>query len=370
MPPIRTARFSERADFIRVPGARESSLQYGDDDNLHALVTDFGDVSLISLTRAVNEFRERIGEKWIWMYFYAQEPDSFEPFRSPREPFNLEFFGNQMRVRADYDASTTDPAPWPDFLRLMARFLEQRGARVMRTEHQDNFGRIRHFVDFDLVSLRGLRVSDARALALDVSTLAGAVALRGTLDAAAVKSVITAGQAHLLIGQHEHQSFEAKTVAYELSTHETRYELAKDVAAFSNGGEEGLLVCGLKTKTIRGTDIVVAATPVELSSVRPRDWIRRIRNLVVPAPEGLRVSVVPRGGARGYVLIEIPRQPENLKPFLIRVGRRKTGRIVETDITVPIRIGEDTDYADAAALHGMLAAGRVALRFRPGVDSE
>ncbi len=31
-------------------------------------------------------------------------------------------------------------------------------------------------------------------------------------------------------------------------------------------------------------------------------------------------------------------------------------------MTVPIRIGEDTEYSDAAALHGMLTAGRVALR--------
>jgi hypothetical protein len=43
------------------------------------------------------------------------------------------------------------------------------------------------------------------------------------------------------------------------------------------------------------------------------------------------------------------------------VGRRDDGRIVETDITVPIRIGADTEFGDAASIHTLLAAGRAAL---------
>jgi hypothetical protein len=361
MAPIRTASFRKRDGLISIPGAREFSLRVGDDRNLHALVADLADISLISLARAANAFRECVGERYIWMYFYAQEPQSFEPTISPREPFNLEFFGNQLRIRAQYIAPWPGVPTYPDFLEVVARLLRKRNARVMRTEHQDEFGQTRHFVQFDFGSLRGLRVADARAVAAEVSTLAGAVARRGVLDADAIGEVILAGRADLLVGQHEHQTFEAKGVAYALSTIEEQYELAKDVAAFANSNSSGLIVCGLKTTKVRGSDVVQVANPIVLSGVKTRNWVRTIRRLVVPAPEGLRVQTYPRSAASGYVLVAIPRQPENLKPFLVRAGRRATNRIVETDITVPIRIGEDTEFSDAAALHGMLTAGRAAL---------
>jgi hypothetical protein len=157
------------------------------------------------------------------------------------------------------------------------------------------------------------------------------------------------------------KTFEAKGAPYRLSTAEDQFDFAKDVAAFANNSSGGLIVCGLRTTKVRGSDVVREACPIELAQVRPRDWVKLIRRLVVPSPEGLRVDIRQAGGGRGYVLVDIPQQPEALKPFLIRVGRRAANRIVETDVTVPIRIGEHTEFSDVAALHGMLAAGRVAL---------
>jgi hypothetical protein len=205
MAPIRTARFREHSGSIWIPGAREFSVHFGDDENLHVLLADLVDVSLSSLRRVVNAFRDRVGERWLFMYFYAQEPESFEPTISPREPFNLEFFGDQLRVRAQYVAPAEQPTQYPELLNVIARLLQQRKARVMRTEHSDEFGRVRHDVRFEFASLRGLRVHDAHQVSADVSTLAAAVARRGSLDARAIADIVLAGQASLLVGQHEHQ---------------------------------------------------------------------------------------------------------------------------------------------------------------------
>jgi hypothetical protein len=85
-------------------------LMFSEDGNLHALVADLADVSLLSLAGAGNAAREAIGETHLWMYFYAQEPARFEPTVSPREPFNFEFFGDRLRVRAEYVSTTQEPS--------------------------------------------------------------------------------------------------------------------------------------------------------------------------------------------------------------------------------------------------------------------
>jgi hypothetical protein len=336
-------------------------LLFGEDGNLHALVADLVDVSLLSLASAVNAGREAIRETHLWMYFYAQEPASFEPTVSPREPFNFEFFGDRLRVRAEYISTDQEPS-YIALHQVLARLLRQHGAHMMRTTHQNEFGRVRSFIEFDYASLRGRRVSDARMLADEVGALASAVSSRGALDAGAIEELVLAGRADLLIGQHEHETFEAKGALYNRSTPEGRYELAKDVAAFANSANGGLIVCGLRTRKVRGSDVVQAAEPLELAGVRARDWIKAVLRLVVPAPEGFHIRTHPRSAAMDYVLIVVPSQLEHIKPFLVQAGRRDNGQIVETDITVPTRIGEDTEYSDATALHGMLTAGRVALR--------
>jgi hypothetical protein len=209
----------------------------------------------------------------------------------------------------------------------------------------------------------GVRVGDAYDLAGEVSALASAVANRGQFDATIVEALVKSGQADALLGQQEHQSFDAKGAAYDLSQQAEQYELAKDVAAFANSGSEGLIVCGLRTQKVQGADTVSRVTPVSLEGIRPQNWLRTIRRQLVPNPEGLRVWTQgsPEHQGAGFVLVAIPPQPSFLRPFLVAVGKRDNGKIVETDITVPIRLGTETEFADAASIHSLLTAGRIAL---------
>ena len=137
--PLR-ARYVASRDGIVVPGARESSLLFGTDENLHAILSDLSEVSLTSLVRAIREFSEAIEEPYICMYFYDQEPKSFNPDVSPRLPFNLECSGDRFWVRAQLNVSNDQLAPPLDLLRVLTPLLARHQARPMRSETQNEFG--------------------------------------------------------------------------------------------------------------------------------------------------------------------------------------------------------------------------------------
>jgi hypothetical protein len=357
------ARFLKSTTRIEIPGADQFALIGSTDEQLHASLPELSNVSMISLTRAVEELGEAIEDPYLKVYFYDQGP-TFNPEVSPRAPFTLEIRGNRrMWVAAQLGVEDPNFPFYPQIHQLLEPLLKRQGAEPRRSAQSDEWGKIRVYFEFEYTSMRGVRVGDACRLAGDVSALASAVINRGKFDAAVVCALIGSGQANVLLGQAEHQSFDAKGAAYDLAQPGEQYELAKDVAAFANSGAEGLIVCGLRTRKVRQVDTVKEVRPVQLEGIRPHNWLRTIRRQIVPHPEGLEIRLERSGqpAGAGFVLVSIPPQPPHLRPFLVNVGRREEGRIVETDITVPIRLGTETEFADAAAIHTMLAAGRAAL---------
>jgi len=364
--PPSKARFLKSKTWIAIPGASEYSLIFGADEQFHASLPDLADVSMVSMTRAVERFGEAIEDMYLRIYFYEQGPN-FDPEISPRAPFTLEIRGNgRMSVGAQLSVAGRDYDPYPLLHQIAAPLLKRYRAAPTRSAHYDEHGKVRVYLEFEYASLRGIRIGDAFRLAGKVSALCSAVTKRGQFDSAVVEALIESGRPETLLGQREHDSFDAKSGAYDLTLPAERYELAKDVAAFANGDAAGLIVCGLRTRRVRGLDTVSEIVPVRLEGIRPRDWIGLLRRMVVPSPEGLRVEIKRLAGdsGQGFVLVSIPEQPPHLRPFLLAVGRRDDGKIVETEITVPIRIGAHTEYADVASIHTMLAAGRAALGVR------
>ncbi len=348
-----------------IPGARDYAVLFGSDENIHVLIDDVRDVSLVSLRRALSDFCTAIGEDLIRVYFYALEPQQFEPDVSPRLPFSLYWTDKRFDVRARLTTPSDRLASALDLLRVTTPLLRRHSATPQRVEAFDEFGLEEVLLRFSFSSLRGKRVRNLEEAGTEVARLASAVSKDGELNSKAIEALVLAGAADVLVGQYEHQGFDAKAIGYDLATERGRFELAKDVAAFANGGRDGTIVCGLRVRKRDGKDRVIEARPTGLSGFREIDWIRSIRNRVVPAPEGVRVQVRRTSSGSdpsGYIVVSIPSQPEDLKPFLIKVGVREDGKVVETDITVPVRIGEDTEYSDAAGLHGLLTAGRAALR--------
>ena len=73
---------------------------------------------------------------------------------------------------------------------------------------------------------------------------------------------------------------------------------------------------------------------------------------------------MPIGGSR---LIDVPPQPEELKPFLVH-GAIVDGRVEGTFISIVRRRGEASIPMTAPMIHAQIAAGRALLRgdTRPG----
>lgn len=78
-----------------------------------------------------------------------------------------------------------------------------------------------------------------------------------------------------------------------------------------------------------------------------------------PPPVNVRVDVLE--GVRpthGFLLIEIPPQPDELNPFFVRASTRSRG-LSDTQLTLPVRDGASRHQKATARLHGLLTAGGI-----------
>jgi hypothetical protein len=210
---------------------------------------------------------------------------------------------------------------------------------------------------------RGSTVQDAVDVGMDVAELADA-SEAGHLSAHSIFSLVTAGRAELLVGLAESSWLEAKSQGYDLETDHGRIELAQDIARFANSDEPGILIIGLRTRKIRGSDVIIKTSP----SLDPFDAGRYHRNIdsrLFPPVQGLMVQNAPvhiRHGSTGNVLaIYVPAQPEEAKPFLVH-GAIVRDKIEGAFISIVQRRGEHSVAVTAAAIHATLAAGRALLR--------
>jgi Putative DNA-binding domain len=203
------------------------------------------------------------------------------------------------------------------------------------------------------------------AAARDVRAVLDAVRT-GNLNAFSAAALIRGHRPHLLLGQPESEWLEVKSEPYQVSSSDKRtatlskLELAQDVAALANGRVSALLVVGLKTNGRENSDIIEAVTPVKPKLIDPRQYRNIIDQRVYPTIQGLNVEPVDLDSGR-LLIIEMPAQPEELKPFLVHgaiIGQRAAG----TYIRVVQRRGEDSIPTTAAQIHSSIAVGRAFLR--------
>lgn len=164
-----------------------------------------------------------------------------------------------------------------------------------------------------------------------------------------------------LVGLIESSWFEAKGQPYKLTSAKpasdaAKYDLACDVAALANAEESALLVVGARTKKSIAGDMVVSIVPVpNLTRRDPDRYTKVLDEWIHPPLLGLEVDLVGRDNG-SLLLIHVPRQPANLRPFLVTRGWRGD-RLSTRQITLPRRVGDRNRYQEAGQLHAALAAG-------------
>jgi hypothetical protein len=122
-----------------------------------------------------------------------------------------------------------------------------------------------------------------------------------------------------------------------------------------------VLVIGLLSTKRDGVDVVESVQPASLSALSPERHRALIDERVYPAIEGLTIDRVDLGSNEGMLVIGVPAQPAEYKPFLVHgaiVGDRVEGAF----FSIVRRRGEGSTTLTASQVHAMLAAGRAFLR--------
>ncbi|MEU5958282.1 RNA-binding domain-containing protein [Streptomyces sp. NPDC047525] len=173
-----------------------------------------------------------------------------------------------------------------------------------------------------------------------------------------LKSALAALEAHqpgALLGLRETQWLDAKAAAYQLDADpRAPEELAKDVAAFANGGG-GVIIIGIATRMDNDEEVLdrirgVAPDTVNLDQVR-----KVIRARITPAPRGVRLGWSGDGQER-VLFISVPAQPAATL-CVVAAPTGKPGSQRTDTVAVPVRDGDQTHWLPRAEIGALLSAG-------------
>ncbi|WP_147471549.1 AlbA family DNA-binding domain-containing protein [Nocardia stercoris] len=208
------------------------------------------------------------------------------------------------------------------------------------------------------VSIRGKNVGLIAHDGLEVVALLNATA--GQLMQSNVIDLLRSGFAGALVGQPEGDWLEVKREHYDLRSEAGQIKLARAVSQFANARDGGLVIVGFATKKYAGQDLINAATPTPPDPAIRRRYVQVLQNRIYPPPDDLRVEVIA-GSDGDFTLIEIPPQPEELKPFLV-YGAVIEGRVNNTFVSIVERRDDEGIPMSIAGIHSTLAVGRALLR--------
>lgn len=181
-------------------------------------------------------------------------------------------------------------------------------------------------------------------------------------DRGSLRSVLLGGTASVLVGQMETSWLEVKTRHYDLSSLRGKVDLASAVARFANAPDGGLVVIGAKTKRGAVGERIAAITPMPIEESIVRRYRHVLQEHLYPPPDGMRIDAIPVGSGQ-IVLLDVPPQPEAMRPFLVHgaiVDGKGEGRFISI-----VRRREDESIATTAAMiHSTIVLGRAVLESR------
>lgn len=172
---------------------------------------------------------------------------------------------------------------------------------------------------------------------------------------AAAREALAAGEPEKLLGLAECAWLDVKGGVYDLGSTHGAEELLKDVAAFANAREGGLVLVGFATRPEDGEEIIDRLRPVPRDRV-DLDRYRKILDGIVPVPMDVGVNWADCGEAKGIVIIDVPAQPAACRPFLVP-GPARTGKGSYPAGALPIRDGDRTRWLSVSDMQRLLAAG-------------
>ncbi|WP_133164986.1 hypothetical protein [Mycolicibacter virginiensis] len=190
----------------------------------------------------------------------------------------------------------------------------------------------------------------------------------GEFGAKTIVELLRAGHVDLLVGQVESSFLEVKSMLYNLDvgpskTAKDRHkiELAQDVARFANGETDAVLAIGYKEAKVGERTEISSVAPIKLARFNAAQYQAVLDERIVPPLVGLVVEQVEIGDGVGIAFIFVPRQPEEMQPYLVH-GAIIGGGVEGKFFSIVQRRGEGSINITAAQIHTYITAGRAFLR--------
>jgi hypothetical protein len=287
---------------------------------------------------------------------YFDEEDSLV------EPVSFSFVEGSLALSVSFMLKTwiDEPHERAALADVFRPLLERNRMSLHKLERDDNYLGPPWLWRADvIVSTRDRSLADLYNAGQHIIALAEALET-GQLTRQTAGDLIRAGHASVLIGQPESHWLEVKRQHFDISTVSGQVALAQSVARFANAELGVLVVIGMSSKKIPGGELIKKLCPVPLDGHTIRRYQQALESRLFPPPDHLSIAPVAIGSG-GVVLIDIPPQPEELKPFLVH-GAFVDGRIEGSFISIVRRRGESSIPVTAPMIHSTLAAGRALLR--------
>ena len=159
-------------------------------------------------------------------------------------------------------------------------------------------------------------------------------------------------------GTPEGDWIDFKQSHYWLAEKRHRIELAKDVSGFANAGG-GVIVIGVETQRLPNQHLEVASklTTVRMEMLNSSQIRDVLRQYVYPRIVGLECSIFPVSEGTGVLVIEIPKQDSEDRPFIVTEGTSEEGEHYGNMFGWFQREGDSTPPALPSSIHDLLRDG-------------
>ncbi|WP_207212657.1 ATP-binding protein [Streptomyces leeuwenhoekii] len=330
-------------------------------------VDDLEGVKAVDLRSALQSYVE-----WFWgdpsegetALLVADVPKEYFDDESPTENVSFHLEADQLYIGVgftsyEYLDKDVEPDAVNRFEQALTPYLTRKRC-ILADWQLDQYYTNPCVIDIKVLpSLRGRTLMDLFDLGKDITSLLDAMQ-RGSLTRQTTLDLLRGGRAEVLIGQPEGPWLDVKSAHYDLSMPSGKISLAQAVARFANAEHGGIVVVGMKGKKVPGGEEIRQICPVPFESGIERKYQTALEQHLYPPPDYLDIETVKINSGM-LVLIHIPPQPEELKPFLVH-GAIVEGGVEGAFISIVRRRGESSIPTTAAAIHATLAAGRALLR--------
>jgi hypothetical protein len=347
---------------------RGEERRSGSSGELLLVQEDLPLISAADLKRALSAHEQYYDGHSVSYARVSVLPEAHFDADGPVEPICFELVHNELIVTIDCLAS------WPDddnedtavaqVTRLVVPHLRHTRSSLHGIQVNDSMTDPFYLMLEVGVAMpwRGRSVGDLYQRAEDIRQLCETLAT-GDVSHETVANLIRGGGAHLLIDQREGNWLDAKSEEYDLTTTHGKISLAQAIAKFANAEDGGLIIVGAKAKKIPGGEVIRQVRGVVLRQTdTSARYLRALDQHLYPPVLGLRIDIVATADDRSLIAIDIPLQPEELKPFLVHGAITAEGDTEGSFISIVQRRGEGSIAITAPMIHASIAAGRALLR--------